>query len=346
MEGQRRLEELKAYNNSNASGQDAEYEAFMKELYGEAGISDFSDEARQRLEEGMAYEEHLRQMAQRDGQNLEGAPINGDEEIELQPLSSEHEMMPVVPENAPWTRNDALRVVMVDQQKDAEAMAREAAHRRLEAEMESDMEKLGRIQNFFKNKIWKGALGRELIINRYKQEALDNIKANKSILINHDISPEQQDKINQTTIARFMQEGDEMIHQMAGEKKQFIDDTTESGRAMKNIIYELLEQKMRQPDLEAGSFDELVKLKMNEYQRQYHDEALLQRGDFYIDNIAAIADIAREKAEHVAVANNLDRDEAIRQVLAEVEIYTGESRNTARTEMRLTKTERLIERLN
>lgn len=253
---------------------------------------------------------------------------------------------PLKPEDAPWIRNDMLRVVMVDQQKDANVMATEAAHRRLEAEIEADRGNLNIISNFFKNKIWKGSLGRELVIQKYKQEALADIEKNKSILINHELSDEERDKANRTTILRFMSEGDEMIHKMAGEKRQIIDESTEPGKAMKAMIYELLEQKMRQPDLEKGSFDEIVKLKMLEYQQKFGDEALLRRGDFYLDNIAPIADMAREKADHLAIVGQMDRDEAIRQVLAEVQIVTGESRNTARTEMRLTKTEKFIERLS
>ena len=41
-------------------------EKFEEAIYGKtAGVTDFSDEARQRLEEGMAYEEHLRKMSER-----------------------------------------------------------------------------------------------------------------------------------------------------------------------------------------------------------------------------------------------------------------------------------------
>ena len=41
-------------------------EKFEEAIYGKtAGVIDFSDEARQRLEEGMAYEEHLRKMSER-----------------------------------------------------------------------------------------------------------------------------------------------------------------------------------------------------------------------------------------------------------------------------------------
>ncbi|MDO4870599.1 MAG: hypothetical protein Q3996_00670 [Candidatus Saccharibacteria bacterium] len=253
---------------------------------------------------------------------------------------------PLSAQDAPWIRNDVLRIVIVDQQKDVEEMAREAAHRRLEAEIADDRKKLGLIKNIFKNGIWKGSFGRELIIERYRREALANIKAGNNILANHEISEQKRDEVNQITMARFMQEGDEMIHKMAGESKQFIDGTTEAGAAMRKMIYGLLEEKMRQPDIEPGSFDELIKAKIFEYQRQYNDESLIRRGNFYLNNIASIADIAREKAEHLAIIENIDRDEAIRQVLAEVEIYTGESRNTARSEMRLSKTEKLIDRLN
>ncbi len=53
-------------NNFNANQADFEAQQFEDSLMGEAGKTDFSDEARTRLEEASAYEDHLKSMAGRD----------------------------------------------------------------------------------------------------------------------------------------------------------------------------------------------------------------------------------------------------------------------------------------
>lgn len=285
------------------------------------------ESAKQSVAELEEYQSWFEQHPDDSAGNLNSQTANGDQ--------------------APWLKNDKLRVIMVNQQADAEALARESAHRRLEKEIADDLDNgIGRIQYLLKNKIWKSSLGREYILYKYQQQAMVEIKNNKSILANHDLTPEERQKANETTILRFIEEGDDKIHSLAGEQKRLIDASTEAGRAMKQLVYDLLDQKIKQPDLEPGSFDEVVKLQMQDHARQFGDEALVARGEFYINNLAAIADAARERAEHMANVESIDRNEAVRRVLSEVEIYTGESRNMARTEARLTKTEKLVQRLN
>ena len=54
------------FDNFEANKIKQQNEKFEEAVYGKtAGVTDFSDEARQRLEEGMAYEEHLRKMSER-----------------------------------------------------------------------------------------------------------------------------------------------------------------------------------------------------------------------------------------------------------------------------------------
>lgn len=249
-------------------------------------------------------------------------------------------------EPAPYINNDPLRVVMVDQQVDAMKLSTEAAHNRLEREIEKDREEKGFIYNTFVNKIWKGSLGREFLIQKYKKEALREIEENGNIFYNQ---IEDQDRLkasNDKTIERFISESDEVIREKAGERRERIDEKTPEAVEMRKVVQDLLSQKIDNPDLEEGSFQEIVKLQMLEYSKKFPDQDLINSGNFYINNLSKIADNVRLRAEHLATVENMDKEEAIRSVLSQVEVVTGESRNTARTELHLSKTEKLIDKIN
>ena len=129
------------------------------------------------------------------------------------------------------TPNDEqeLRVVIVDQSKDAHDEARDAADARLDKELGEG----GGFKRFL-NGIWKGNLARDYYRQKYIHENLATMHEENTVFTQS--AAEHRTAALKSTIDRFSSDYEELIHTQAGEKKETKDETDQLSRGVKKII--------------------------------------------------------------------------------------------------------------
>ena len=85
------------------------------------------------------------------------------------------------------TEDEALKVVLVDQSRDAQDEARDRADARLDQELGEG----GKFKQFL-NGIWKGNIAKDFYRQRYIHQELDTIKSAESVHINEDADRRSQ----------------------------------------------------------------------------------------------------------------------------------------------------------
>jgi hypothetical protein len=238
-----------------------------------------------------------------------------------------------VNEHAPTTATtnpEPLKVVLVDQSKDAQDEARDLADARLDRELGEG----GKIRQFL-NGIWKGNLARDFYRQRYVSQALETIQTSNNVLA--DSPAERRARALESTIERFQSEHDEVIHESAGERREVQAADSVLAVGVKNIIRQAVEraQTSGRP-LNVQVLQEERNRFLNEYRKQ-HGEDALGKGIVMADNMFDIAQTVYGVVEH---------GESLDHALGRLEVVTGEARNGARTEAKYTAVDKSIDWLS
>ncbi len=221
------------------------------------------------------------------------------------------------------TPNDEqeLRVVIVDQSKDAHDEARDAADARLDKELGEG----GGFKRFL-NGIWKGNLARDYYRQKYIHENLATMHEENTVFTQS--AAEHRTAALKSTIDRFSSDYEELIHTQAGEKKETKDETDQLSRGVKKIIEDFVEGRLDETTLR----EEKVRL-FNEYRKEHGVEAL-GKGVVTADNLLSIAQ---------TVAGVVEHGESLDSALGRLDVVTGEARNGARTEAQYNTTDKAID---
>ncbi|MBC7565303.1 hypothetical protein H7100_03705 [Candidatus Saccharibacteria bacterium] len=221
---------------------------------------------------------------------------------------------------------EPLKLVILDQSKDALDAARDEADARLVEEL-SDGNGLKK----FLNGIWKGNIAKEFYRQKYINNALGQIEDSQNILThNTDLSVASRSRAIDATIQRFQTEHDEMIHTDAGEKRETLDDTSEIADAFKAMIRNYAEGHLNDTTLR----EERTRF-MQAYRENHGDEAF-GKGLVTTDNMMEIARSVMGAVEH---------GESIDHVMAQMQVITGETRAGVRTEASYNRVDKVIDKI-
>jgi len=243
--------------------------------------------------------------------------------VDLDPSATRHDASSTTPE-----AEGPLVLTFIDETHDAIAAARDAA----EARRRNELAQGGRVKRFFKN-MWKGenGLAGAYYLEKYKREALAKIEQENDVLALESSDTEARTRAQVATIERFQSEYDESIHEEAGERREKIESDSEFALAMKDLIRRYASGEITDPEaLKAEQGRALERLAENGQMN------LIGEGKVRLDNLLAIAEQVK------AIADNED---SLNRMLDGMKLYNAEARSNVRTEKELSKTEKLIDRL-
>lgn len=243
------------------------------------------------------------------------------------------EPMPGSPAPGEGQRHE-LVLSFIDQTKDAEAAARDAAEVRRREELSQG----GRLKRMLKS-MWMGENGIAggIYFQRYKKEALERIQSENDILAFEDSDRSARVDAQMATIGRFSSEYDEAIHGEAGEQREELDDTSQFSIAMKDLIRRYVSGEITDPSALAEERGRIIEQLYERSSTSEHGSIdLVGEGKVRLDNLTQVAESIKGMVEH---GDSLDR------ILEGMKIYSGEARSNVRSEAHMTKIDRMIERL-
>lgn len=218
-----------------------------------------------------------------------------------------------------------MKLVLVDQSKDARDFARDKADARLTEELQEG----GRIRRFVKG-IWKGNLAKDYYRQKYIREAQTEIQQHQDVLVHETDDAAARIDAKMATIERFQSEYEEMRSGKL-EKREVLAGDNELAQGFKRIIREFA----------AGNLDEEALAEERGRVIQAYTEAYgtqsLGEGLVRTDNLIEIA-----KAVKGAVAHG----ESLDTIVANMQVVTGEARTGARTEAHYSKADKAVEFLS
>lgn len=225
-----------------------------------------------------------------------------------------------------------LTIAVVDQSRDINAAARDYVETRIREENYEFAENHGKIRKLLHN-IWRGENGiaTPYVRNKYYEEGKRIAKENGITSLYTD-DKSLWEAATGATIARFVSEYDESIHNEAGESREELADDSPFGKDMKKLIENFAKGDSRLGD--KKSFDE----EKNRILRQLYQngDGLIGEGDLKIDNIWEIAQAVKERIDH---------GESVDAVIQGMKIYYGESRSGVRTEAYQSKVDKIVEKV-
>jgi hypothetical protein len=220
---------------------------------------------------------------------------------------------------------EPIKLVIVDQSRDALDAARDRADHRLDSEV-------GEGSGFrrFINGIWKGNLAKDYYRNKYTEEARANIESANNVLL-FEASDNASGRATESTIERFQSEYDELIHTEAGERREVQDSDSELATGMKGLI-----QRYCNGELDDNTLPEERTRLLNAY-RDTHGAEAIGRGIVVVDNLLEVAQ---------AVAGAIEHGESLDNVIDKMQVISGEARSGVRTEANFNAVDRTIDRIS
>lgn len=246
-------------------------------------------------------------------------------------------------ETAPHSEFDhegQLKIVIAGLDQNVRTQAIEAANDRLNEELGEG----GFTKKLLKG-IWKGNVAREFYLTKYTQQAEKQIFEHENLLHHHDVSAEEYQT---ATTMRFAHEYDELIHEEAGERRQKILDQNEDGSVneegyeLKQHIFRLIEDYAAGNFSTDADFQEAKKRMMTEMVERGLTKDHIGEGLLYTDNLLQIAQNVKAKIEH---RQAMGEEGGIDDILGKTDLILGEAKLGARTGVELTKTERIMKKL-
>ena len=213
-----------------------------------------------------------------------------------------------------------LVLTFVDQTYDAIAAARDAA----EARRRNELAQGGKIKRFFRN-MWKGENGiaGAYYLEKYKREALAKIEEEGDIFAHESTDLIARERAQMATIEHMQMEYDEDL----GERREELSGDSEFSLATKDLLRRYVSGEISDKEALSEEFGRLL-----EHLAKTGNQELIGEGRVRINNLFAIGEQIKAMDDHEAA-------------LERIKIYTGESRSNVRSEAKLNKTEKVIERL-
>lgn len=222
--------------------------------------------------------------------------------------------------------DESLKLVIVDQSRDALSAARDEADRRLTEELNEG----GKFKHFM-NGIWKGNLAKNYYRAKYTQEAKESIEASQDVLLFNSDSTEKRSRAMESTIERFQGEYDELIHTDAGERRDTINETSEAVIEVKTLI-----KRYCEGDLSDENIVE-EKNRLLQALRDSHGPEGMSKSIVTVDNIISIARSVKAAVEH---GQSLDN------TINSIKFISGEALNGVRSEAKYNSVEKVIDKLS
>lgn len=236
----------------------------------------------------------------------------------------------VVPEEESLGDTPVFTAAFVDRTKAAYVNARDAA----EAKRRDELNQGGRMRRFIRN-LWKGenAIAGAYIFEKYKKLMLDQIVDTQDVLVHESDDIAARHQAEQALIDRYTSDYDDeaMLHKSAGEKRKELDDTSEFGRGLKELIRRYASGEIA----DADALNEEKKRLVAEL-RERGDPDLLGEGLVMTDDFLSLAQNVKAAVEH---GHSLER------VLEQMKLYTGVAAEGVRSEAHLTRVDKVVERL-
>lgn len=219
---------------------------------------------------------------------------------------------------------EPIKLVIVDQSKDALDAARDQADRRLDRE-------LGDGSGFkrFINGIWKGNIAKDYYRQKYTLEARSEIESAQDVLF-YDASEDRRGQAIEATIERFQSEHEELIHEGAGENREILATDNDLVVGMKDLIRRYCAGELNDETL----VEERTRL-LNAHQ-EINGLDGLERGIVTVDNLLETAR---------AVAGAIENGESLDNTLDSIQVISGEARDGVRSEAQYNSIDRVIDKM-
>jgi len=217
-------------------------------------------------------------------------------------------------------QHEPLVLGFVDQTYDAIAAARDAA----EARRRNELAQGGKMKRFLRN-MWKGenGLAGAYYLEKYKREELAKIEQAGDAMALESADLVARERAQLATIERMQIEYDED----AGEKRKELEADSPFGRAAKDLLRRYVSGEITDKEALTEEWGRIL-----EQLPEDGNQELIGEGRVRINNLFAIGEQIKAMDDHEAA---LDR----------LKIFTGEARSNVRSEAKLNKTEKMIERL-
>ncbi len=227
-----------------------------------------------------------------------------------------------------FMKDGKLKIVIAGLDQNVRQQAVEAAHERLNKETNER----GFVKGFIKGRIWKGNLAREYYLAKYQRQAEGEILENDNLLQHEERSDEAA---RAATTLRFASEfEDEVIHEGETRKSIESDDSPEA-EEIKTKTKDLI-RLYAVGQLDDDSFEEEKRRTMTMLAENGMSKKYIGEGLIYADNLLQIAQNVKAAVDH---------GKGMEDILENAEFVVGEARLGARTESRLTGTERIMKKL-
>jgi hypothetical protein len=226
-----------------------------------------------------------------------------------------------------FERDGRLKIVIAGLDKNVRQQAVEAANEQLNAETNEKG-----FKGFVRGRIWKGNLAREYYLAKYQREAEGQIRESDNLL-QHEGRSDEVARIA-TTLRYASEFEDEVIHE--GETRTNIEsDGSPEAQQIKDTVKDLIEQ-YASGALDDASFEEEKRRVMTNLAQGGVSQNYIGEGLLYADNLLQIAQNVRAAIDH---GQSLD------ELMNNADIIVGEARLGARTEAKLSGTERIMKKL-
>lgn len=219
---------------------------------------------------------------------------------------------------------EPIKLVIVDQSKDALDAARDQADRRLDQELGEG----GKFHRFLDG-IWKGNLAKDFYRQKYTSEAQTEIGLAQDVLL-YDAPEDRRGQAIEATIERFQNDVEGSIHTEAGESREVQEGDTELTVGMKDLIRRYCSGELNDETLP----EERTRL-LNAYQ-ETHGVSGVDRSLVTVDNLLETAQ---------AVAGAIEHGESLDDTLDNMQVISGEARDGARSEASYNAVDRVIDKL-
>jgi hypothetical protein len=226
----------------------------------------------------------------------------------------------------PVATSEPLKVVLVDESKDA----RDAARDRADARLSEELNQGNGFQKFVKG-IWKGGLAKEYYRQKYTAQAHHDIRDAQDVLIHENVDAESRSRSMQATIEQFQDGADELIHQEAGERRVVLENDSELAVGVKDLIRQFAEGRLN----EVALREERTRL-LNDY-RATHGTDEIGEGVVAVDNMIQVAEAVRGAVEH---------GESMDHVMATMQVIAGEARTGVRGEARYNAIDKVVDKIS
>lgn len=229
-----------------------------------------------------------------------------------------------------FEKDGKLKIVIAGLDQNVRNQAVVAANERLNAETNERG-----FKGFIRGRIWKGNLARERYLEKYKQEAEAEIRENDNLL-HHEERSDEAARVA-TTLRYASEFEDEVIHEGETRKNIESDDSPEA-EEIKAVSKELI-KLYATGKLDDDSFEEEKRRQMTELAEKGVSQKYIGEGMMYADNLLQISQNVKAAIDHGKSVEELD------EMLENAEFVVGEARMGARTEARLSGTERIMKKL-